>query len=94
MSVVRNRLPREKAIVAAKPQMVASIPRLPCACLHIVTRAESEESDGAATDAMEMHYAGDLFESICVIAKSKCIYGMPVSKKSRRIEKQHQTNRN
>jgi hypothetical protein len=67
--------------VAAQPQVAASITRLPCACLHIVTRAKSEESGRAAADAKEMHGAGGVFGGICIITKSKCTvtHGMPMS---------------
>ena len=53
--------------MAAQRQVAASIPRLPRACLHIVTRGESEESGLVAADATEMHCAGDLFDGICVV---------------------------
>lgn len=73
MSVVRNRLPSEKAIVAAQLQVVASIPRHPCTCLHIFTQVVSEESGRALTGATKTHSIGSLLEGICVIIESNCI---------------------
>jgi hypothetical protein len=62
-----------KAIVMAQPQVVASTRRRPCTCLHIVTKAVSEESAWPVNGAMRTRSVGGLFGGICVIIKSKCI---------------------
>ena len=74
--VVRNRQYSKKATLVAQLQVVASIPRQPCACLHIVTQAVSEESGRAVIGATKTDSVAGTFDGTCVVVKGNALYKM------------------